>query len=143
MRDPRVRRALVAVSVIAALPVALAPARTVVARTGHYEKVRGKVVVVSFDIAGGKVKHFTHFDTCVTVPVLVPDARMHSNGTFAFHVKKKDVTGRRFDVTVSGRSFSRTKVTGKAVYKSLSGRACHTTTKFTAVRTGSAQNSPV
>ncbi len=125
-----------AVVLLAVLP---ATAAAVTPKGGHYAQSKNNVIVVTFDVAGGKVRNFSHNDSCSRFGVPVPEMKVRGNGRFSFSGTAVNGIDHEYSVTVTGRTVSRTVVRGSMTYRKTSGNgpACTTTTKFRAKRTGS------
>jgi hypothetical protein len=130
--------ALLGVALVA-LP---ATAGAVAPRGGHYAQSTNNIVVVTFDLAGGRVRRFWHSDDCARYSVPVPPMRVGADGAFSF--KGTGIENgilHEYTVRVSGHALSRTVIAGTMTYQKTSGNgpACKTTTKFRARRTGPAR----
>jgi hypothetical protein len=135
-------------AVAAALGMALAalPASAAVndPMNGHYAESKHNVIVATFDLAGGKIRNFSHNDSCSRFGVPVPPMRIGPNGSFGFGgTGIKNGIDQEYSVSVSGKAVSRTVIAGSMTYEKTKGNgpACKTTTKFRATRNGKARRS--
>lgn len=132
-----------AVALLGVALVALpATASAVTPRGGHYAQSKDNVVVATFDVAGGKVRHFWHSDDCARYSVPVPAMKIGANGGFSFSgTGIKNGILHEYSVKVSGKAVSRTVIAGSMTYQKTSGNgpACKATTKFRAKRNGPAR----
>jgi hypothetical protein len=122
-----------------ALGVFPAAAAAVTPRNGHYAQSKDNVIVVTFDVVGGKVVDFSHNDRCATFGVPVPAMTVGANGRFSFTGSGlENGIGQEYTVHVTGRAVSRTVIKGSMSYEKTAGNGphCATTTSFRAKRTG-------
>jgi len=129
--------ALAAAALLAlALPAAAA---AITPKKGHYAQSKKHVIVVTFDLRGGKIHRFSHNDSCSTFGVPVPPMRVGANGSFSFEgTGIKNGIDQEYTVRVTGEAVSQTVIKGSMTYQKTAGNgpACKTTTKFRAKRTG-------
>ena len=112
------------------------------AKGGHYAQSKNNVIIATFDVAGVKVRNFSHNDRCTNYPLEFPAFGFgfgfgFGNGDFSFTSNAvKDLNSQEWSVRITGKAISRTVVKGSMTYKKTKGNArCETTTKFR-VRTG-------
>lgn len=123
---------------LVALP---ATASAVTPKGGHYAQSKDNVIVATFDLSGGKVRRFSHNDSCARFGVPVPPMKVGAGGAFSFSgTGIKNGILQEYTVTVRGKALSRSVIAGSMTYEKTAGNgpACKTTTKFRAKRTGPA-----
>ncbi len=109
---------------------------------GHYAQSKKNVIVVTFDISQGKVRKFSHNDSCARFGVPVPAMKVGANGSFSFEGGGiKNGIDQEYTVHVTGKTAERNVITGKMTYTKTAGNGpnCSVTTKFRAKRTGKAR----
>ncbi len=124
-----------------ALVAAPASAAAITPKGGHYAQSKDNVIVATFDLSGGKVRRFSHNDSCARFGVPVPPMKVGANGAFSFRGSGiKNGILQEYSVRVSGKALSRTVIAGSMTYEKTGGNgpACSVTTKFRAKRTGPA-----
>jgi hypothetical protein len=137
------KAAIPAAAALLGLALAALPAGAAVVRPmdGHYAQSKANVIVATFDLVGGKVRKFSHNDSCA-VYVPVPPMKVGPNGAFSYTAKGiKDAISREYSVSVRGKAVSRTVIAGSMTYEKTKGNGphCKTTTKFRVTRTGEAR----
>jgi hypothetical protein len=139
------RRAAVpaAAALLATALVALPASASVVnPMAGHYAQSKANVIVATFDLVGGRVRNFSHNDSCSGFGVPVPPMKVGANGAFSFGGEAiKNGIGQEYTVSVHGKAVSRTAIAGSMTYRKTKGNGppCRTTTKFRVTRTGKAR----
>jgi hypothetical protein len=131
------------VALATALVALPASAAVVNPMPGHYAQSKANVIVATFDLAGGKVRHFSHNDSCSRFGVPVPDMKVGANGAFSFSGEAiKNGIDQEYSVSVTGKAVSRTAIAGSMTYQKTKGNgpSCRTTTKFRVTRTGKARH---
>lgn len=137
--------AVPATAVLLAMALVALPASAAVVNPmpGHYAQSKANVIVATFDLAGGKVRHFSHNDSCSRFGVPVPDMKVGSSGAFSFSgAGIKNGIDQEYTVNVTGKAVSRTAIAGSMTYEKTKGNgpSCRTTTKFRVTRTGKARH---
>jgi hypothetical protein len=138
------RAAVPAAGALLALALTASPAGAAVVdpMNGHYAQSKANVIVATFDLVGGKVRNFSHNDSCSRFGVPVPPMKVGPNGSFSFSGSAiKNGIYQEYSVHVTGKAVSPTTIAGSMTYEKTKGNgpACKTTTKFRATRTGKAR----